>query len=235
MKRGLLLLPLLALLCCRSCGSEDALDPRPGRECRDEDERRRQRAHGASTMEMKMNGRTIEFGGERQVRLRRPPWRDHDGHVSVPARRLRRRQVRGADDRHRRCTCACRPRSARRRSARSSGSASTSSKALGSVGMGSFDPTNMQQDPTKMLELLRASSTSVTKTGSANIRGVPTTRYTAKLDLQKSLEAGSDQLEAHRGAARQDAQDAQQLEDADRPRSDSGRGLRRRRRAAAPA
>jgi hypothetical protein len=67
-------------------------------------------------------------------------------------------------------------------------------KTLKAAGLGTINPTSLQQDPTQTLRLLRASSTSVKKMGSANIRGVATTRYKAKLDLRKSIEATGDEL-----------------------------------------
>ena len=60
--------------------------------------------------------------------------------------------------------------------------------ALEGAGFGGLDPASMQQDPAQLLRLLRASS-DVTEAGTATIRGVETTRYTAKLDLRKSIEA----------------------------------------------
>ena len=67
-------------------------------------------------------------------------------------------------------------------------------KALKGAGFGGFDPSSMQQDPAQLLRLLRASS-EVTEAGTATIRGVETTRYTAKLDLRKSIEASAKELE----------------------------------------
>ena len=45
-------------------------------------------------------------------------------------------------------------------------------KTLEAAGLGSINPANLQQDPTQTLRLLRASSTSVEKAGTAKIRGV---------------------------------------------------------------
>jgi hypothetical protein len=67
-------------------------------------------------------------------------------------------------------------------------------KALEGAGFGGLDPSSMQQDPAQLLRLLRASS-EVTAAGTATIRGVDTTRYTAKLDLRKSIEANAEELE----------------------------------------
>ena len=67
-------------------------------------------------------------------------------------------------------------------------------KTLKAAGLGGINPTNLQQDPTQTLRLLRASSTNVQKAGTADVRGVATTRYTAKLDLRKSIEATGDEL-----------------------------------------
>ena len=67
-------------------------------------------------------------------------------------------------------------------------------KSLKAAGLGSLDPTSLQQDPAQTLRLLRASSTSVEEQGTATVRGVQTTRYTAKLDLSKAIEATGDEL-----------------------------------------
>ena len=67
-------------------------------------------------------------------------------------------------------------------------------KALKGAGFGGLDPSSMQQDPAQLLRLLHASS-EVTEAGTATIRGVETTRYTAKLDLRKSIEASAKELE----------------------------------------
>ena len=67
-------------------------------------------------------------------------------------------------------------------------------KTLDAAGLGGISPTNLQQDPTQTLRLLRASSTNVREAGTAKIRGVETTRYKAKLDLTKSIEATGDEL-----------------------------------------
>jgi hypothetical protein len=62
-------------------------------------------------------------------------------------------------------------------------------RSLDAFGLG-----ELQQDPGQLLGLLRASSTSVTKTGTAVVRGVETTRYTAQLELTKALEANAGRL-----------------------------------------
>lgn len=62
-------------------------------------------------------------------------------------------------------------------------------RSLDAFGLG-----ELQQDPGKLLGLLRASSTRVTKTGTAVVRGVETTRYTAQLELTRALEANADRL-----------------------------------------
>ena len=68
-------------------------------------------------------------------------------------------------------------------------------KSLDAAGLGGLDPSQlMQQDPTQTLRLLRASSTGVEEAGRADVRGTETTRYTAMLDLKKSLEATADEL-----------------------------------------
>ena len=66
-------------------------------------------------------------------------------------------------------------------------------KALRGAGLGGLDP-SLQQDPAQLLRLLRA-STDVVEAGTATVRGVGTTRYTAKLDLRDSLEAATKELE----------------------------------------
>ncbi len=67
-------------------------------------------------------------------------------------------------------------------------------KALDMAGIGGLDPSQLQQDPTQTLRLLRASSTGVKEAGKAAVRGTGTTRYTAMLDLQKAVDAGADEL-----------------------------------------
>jgi hypothetical protein len=67
-------------------------------------------------------------------------------------------------------------------------------KTLKAAGLGGINPTSFQQDPTQTLRLLRASSANVQKAGTAKVRGVATTRYTARLDLRKSIEAAGDEL-----------------------------------------
>ena len=62
-------------------------------------------------------------------------------------------------------------------------------KSLDAFGLG-----ELQQDPGQLLALLRSSSTRVTKTGTAVVRGAETTRYTAQLDLTKALEANAGEL-----------------------------------------
>lgn len=67
-------------------------------------------------------------------------------------------------------------------------------RAMDAAGLGALNPAQLQQSPSQMLRLLRASSTRVTKTGQADVRGVETTRYTAMIDLRKSVEAGADEI-----------------------------------------
>ena len=62
-------------------------------------------------------------------------------------------------------------------------------RSLDAYGLG-----ELQQDPGQLLSLLRASSTKVTKTGTAVVRGTETTRYVAQLELTKALEANADHL-----------------------------------------
>lgn len=81
-------------------------------------------------------------------------------------------------------------------------------KSLEQAGLGGLDFTQ-QQDPTQMLQYLRAASTGVTEAGSATVRGVETTRYTGRLDFRKALDAGIEKLEltpAERQRARQGMQ-----------------------------
>jgi hypothetical protein len=67
-------------------------------------------------------------------------------------------------------------------------------KSLDRSGLGGLD-FSQQQDPTQMLQYLRAASTGVTEAGSATVRGVETTRYTGRLDFRKALDAGIEKLE----------------------------------------
>jgi hypothetical protein len=62
-------------------------------------------------------------------------------------------------------------------------------KSLDAFGLG-----ELQQNPGELLALLRSSSTRVTKSGTAVVRGVETTRYTAHLELTKALEANAGSL-----------------------------------------
>ena len=61
----------------------------------------------------------------------------------------------------------------------------------GDTSLDAFGLGELQQSPGELLTLLRASSTRVTKTGTAVVRGVETTRYTAQLELTKALEANA--------------------------------------------
>ena len=67
--------------------------------------------------------------------------------------------------------------------------------ALDKAGLGGLNPANLQQDPSQFLTLLRASSIDVQEAGYDTVRGADVTRYTAKLDLRKSVDASLDQLE----------------------------------------
>jgi len=67
-------------------------------------------------------------------------------------------------------------------------------KSLDAFGLGSVNPNGLQQDPAELLRLLRASSAEVKESGSAVVRGVGTTRYTAKLDLAKAVDANAESL-----------------------------------------
>lgn len=66
--------------------------------------------------------------------------------------------------------------------------------AVGDKSLDAYGLRELQQDPGQLLGLLRASSTQVTKTGTAVVRGVETTRYVAQLELTKALEANADAL-----------------------------------------
>ena len=66
-----------------------------------------------------------------------------------------------------------------------------------------FDPTQLlsgQSNPAQILEYLKASGATVTVVGHDRIRGVPTTRYTAEIDLAKlaSTLAGANAGEAQK-------------------------------------
>jgi hypothetical protein len=67
--------------------------------------------------------------------------------------------------------------------------------ALDKAGLGSLGSANLQQDPSQFLTLLRASSVEVKEAGYDTVRGTDVTRYTAKLDLRKSVDAGLERLE----------------------------------------
>jgi hypothetical protein len=64
----------------------------------------------------------------------------------------------------------------------------------GGTSLDAFGLGELQQDPGELLSLLRSSSTRVTKSGTAVVRGTETTRYTAQLDLTKALEANASEL-----------------------------------------
>jgi len=66
-------------------------------------------------------------------------------------------------------------------------------KSLAKAGLGNFDFTR-QQDPAQTLRYLRAASTDVREAGSAEMRGVETTRYLGRMDFRKALVAGLDEL-----------------------------------------
>jgi len=67
--------------------------------------------------------------------------------------------------------------------------------ALDPAGLGHLGSAGLQQDPSQFLTLLRASSVDVKQAGAGNVRGTDVTRYTAKLDLRKSIDASLDRLE----------------------------------------
>ena len=194
MKRGLFLLPLLALLLLpAACGSEDValdLDPVASAATLTSDAGS---ARMGFSMTMKADGRTMKLDGAGTF-----DFDDSRGTILMDASPL----MPGSGD--------------GRFELRMIGSmiymklpAALSGQAFGAgkpwvaidvvktldaAGLGGINPTSLQQDPTQTLRLLRASSTSVQKSGTARIRGVPTTRYTAKLDLTKSIEATGDEL-----------------------------------------
>jgi hypothetical protein len=66
-------------------------------------------------------------------------------------------------------------------------------RSLKQAGLGSFDFTR-QQDPAQMLRYLRAASADVAEAGYGEVRGVPTTKYSGRLDLGKAINAGLDEL-----------------------------------------
>jgi hypothetical protein len=66
-------------------------------------------------------------------------------------------------------------------------------KSLQQQGLGTLDFTR-QQDPSQLLRYLRTASDGVTEAGYDEVRGVPVTRYTGRLDLRKAIDAGLDQL-----------------------------------------
>ena len=65
---------------------------------------------------------------------------------------------------------------------------------FGAFGLGAVDPNGLQHDPAELLRLLRASSSEVKESGREVVRGVPTTRYTAELDLARAAGASADSL-----------------------------------------
>jgi hypothetical protein len=66
-------------------------------------------------------------------------------------------------------------------------------KPLEQAGLGNFDFAR-QQDPAQALRYLRAASSDVREAGSAEVRGVETTRYLGRMDFRKALEVGLDEL-----------------------------------------
>ena len=80
----------------------------------------------------------------------------------------------------------------------------------GEQSLDAFGLGELQQDPGQLLALLRASSTRVTKTGTAVVRGTETTRYSAQIELTKALEANAADLgltELERAQLRRAAQE----------------------------
>ena len=170
MKRGLFLLPLLALLLLpTACGSEAALslDPVANAATKTSDAGS---ARMAFTMAMKMNGKTTKFCGGGMF--------DFDGHRGamtmdmsslLPRAAGRDGKFEVADDRQEDLHAyAGRARRAGG-PAGSRGSASTSDKALDKLGLGEHRPDEHAAGPDQDAPSCCARpSTSVTKTGSAN-------------------------------------------------------------------
>jgi hypothetical protein len=193
MKRGLLLLPLLALLLLpTACGSEDvALDPVASAATLTSDAGS---ARVALETAMDVQGRTIEVGGEGAFDFEKSRGvLRMDASALMPAgsgsERFELRMLG--------------PMVYMRIPLALSGLGLTGGKTwigidvqktLQASGLGSLDPTSLQQDPTQTLQLLRSSATSVQKAGVARIRGVLTTRYKAMLDLTKATKATADKL-----------------------------------------
>lgn len=66
-------------------------------------------------------------------------------------------------------------------------------RSLEQAGLGNFDLTR-QQDPAQILRYLRAASTDVREAGSAEVKGVETTRYLGRMDFRKALDVGLEEL-----------------------------------------
>ena len=194
MRRGLLLLPLLAIvpLLWLLLESDDALDLDPVASAATLTSDAGS-ARIAFETKMKLQSRTIEFDGEGLF-----DFEDANGRITTDASPL----LPGAsgDNKIEMRTVGSKIFIRMPTSISGQGFAAGRwvsfdiKRTLKSVGLGSFDPTNLQQDPTQILSLLRSSATSVKQAGKATVRGTPTTRYTATLDLTKALEAGSDEL-----------------------------------------
>ena len=65
-------------------------------------------------------------------------------------------------------------------------------KSFEDLGLGGLD--FQSQDPSHMLQFLRAAGGEVEEAGSARVRGVETTRYTGSIDLREALDASLDDL-----------------------------------------
>lgn len=67
-------------------------------------------------------------------------------------------------------------------------------ESMEASGLGGLDFTS-QQDPAQALNYLRAAASDMREEGTLDVRGVPTTRYVGRLDLEKALDVGLDQLD----------------------------------------
>jgi hypothetical protein len=194
MKRGLLLLPLLAvLLVPTACGSEEALDLDPVASAATLTSDAGS-ARVALQTAMNVQGRTMKLGGEGAFDFEKSR-----GVLRMDASAL----MPAGSGNERFELRMLGPMIYMRIPTALSGLGLTGGKTwigidvqktLQASGLGSLDPTSLQQDPTQTLQLLRSSATSVQKAGVARIRGVLTTRYKAMLDLTKATKASADKL-----------------------------------------
>ena len=183
MRRGLVLVPLLALLLATACGSQNIL------------QRDAVASAAAKTEEAGSSRIALELAGNmlgRDVALRGQGAFDYDasrGQIELDASSLvpgARVEVRAIDSTlyiHIPAGLSFWFPSVKPWLAVRGG------RSLDAFGLG-----ELQQDPGQLLGIVRASSTRVAKTGTAVVRGVETTRYTAQLELTKALEANADAL-----------------------------------------